>query len=299
MLRAIISRWSRFWRLCGLAAIAVYRSGGLGIAKAASYSGLLAFFPMVTAVALVTVRLRLDQAADVISRFFFEVVPPGAREMVARRFTVGQTPESVLGIAVFVCLWAASGLILSLIEGFNAIYGVRRNRSMLHGRLVAIALVFSAVIPGLGATVMMVFGSRTEKWLVTTLGMASEGQNLVGWVPFFGRLIRYLIALGATAATTLLLYRFGPVRRQRTRDVWRGALLATLFWLIATLGFSWYVRNIANYNLLYGGVGAVIVLILWMYLLAVIALFGCAFNEKFETGDNAPRVSTRSGLRAG
>jgi membrane protein len=268
--------------LLGAAAITVYRSGGLGIAKAAAYSGLLSFFPLLTTVVLIAVRLRMEKAVDVISRFFFEVVPPGAREMVMRRFTVGETPEPLLALAGFVSVWAASGLILSLIEGFNSIYGVRRNRPVVRGRLVAMALVFSAALPGLGATAMIVFGTRTETWLVTKFGVIAEGQRLVGWVHLLGTLMRYLIALGATSATTLLLYGLGPVRKQRLRNVWPGALTATTFWLVVTLGFSWYVRNIADYNLLYGSVGAVIVLIFWMYLLAVIALFGCAFNAQLE-----------------
>lgn len=276
----------RFWRSLGLSAITVYKSGGLGIAKAAAYSGLLSFFPLLTTVVLILVRLRMAKAVEVISRFFFEVVPPGANEMVMRRFTVGQTPESLLALAIFVSLWAASGLILSLVEGFNAIYGIRTNRSLVRGRLIAIALVFSAVAPGLGATSMMMFGGRTETWIVTSLGIVSEEQRLIWWVVLFGRIARYLIALGASTATTLLLYRFGPVRKQSFRNVWPGALTATLFWLLVTVGFSWYVRNIANYNLLYGSVGAVIVLILWMYLLSVIALVGCAFNAQRER----PRV---------
>jgi membrane protein len=60
--------------------------------------------------------------------------------------------------------------------------------------------------------------------------------------------------------------------------VWPGAWLATILWLIATSGFAWYVRNIANYNVLYGSIGAVIALLVWMYLLAVIALVGCEYN---------------------
>jgi hypothetical protein len=75
---------------------------------------------------------------------------------------------------------------------------------------------------------------------------------------------------------------FGPYRRQRWRYVWPGAVLATIFWLLATAGFAWYVRNIGHYNVMYGSVGAGIALLVWMYLMAVIALIGCEFNA--ETG---------------
>jgi membrane protein len=80
----------------------------------------------------------------------------------------------------------------------------------------------------------------------------------------------------------LLLYYFRPNRAMKLRTVWPGAFLATALWLLATLGFAWYVRNIANYNVLYGSIGAVIVLLIWMYLLAAITLFGCEFNAERE-----------------
>jgi membrane protein len=59
-------------------------------------------------------------------------------------------------------------------------------------------------------------------------------------------------------------------------------VLATIFWLLATAGFAWYVRNIGHYNVMYGSVGAGIALLVWMYLIAVIALIGCEFNAEYE-----------------
>jgi membrane protein len=66
------------------------------------------------------------------------------------------------------------------------------------------------------------------------------------------------------------------------RVVWPGAFLATALWLLATSAFAWYVRNIANYNVLYGSIAAVIALLVWMYLLALIALLGCEYNAVRE-----------------
>ena len=67
--------------------------------------------------------------------------------------------------------------------------------------------------------------------------------------------------------------------------MWPGATLATVFWLLATLGFAWYVRNIARYNVMYGSVGAGIALLVWMYLISAIALLGCEFNAVYERSD--------------
>jgi membrane protein len=67
--------------------------------------------------------------------------------------------------------------------------------------------------------------------------------------------------------------------------VWPGAVLATALWFATTLLFAWYVRNIANYNVMYGSIAAVIALLVWMYLLALIAFIGCEFNVEWEKMD--------------
>jgi len=77
-----------------------------------------------------------------------------------------------------------------------------------------------------------------------------------------------------------LLYYFGAAGRPGR--VWPGALLATALWFLLTAGFAWYVRNIAGYNVMYGSIGAVIALCVWMYLLALTAILGCEFNAVSE-----------------
>lgn len=288
-----VSWRGRFWWLLRRSAISLYEDGCLGIAKGAAYSGLLSFFPVLTTVALLLVRFRADQVADVLSRFLFEVVPPGTKKLVLHQFAVrGEKPESLLVLAGLVSLGAASGLILSLIDGFNAVYHVPTSRPLVRGRLVAIGLVFCAALPALGASSLILFGSRTEVWLVTKLGIVTQGEQLVGGVVLLiGKLIRYAIALGATALTTMIQYKFGPNRPQKWANLWRGALVAAFLWVLATLAFSWYVRNIANYNVLYGSIGAVIALILWMYMLALITIYGCALNAQRERLEAAPAVN--------
>ncbi len=91
-----------------------------------------------------------------------------------------------------------------------------------------------------------------------------------------------MLSFATTVMVTSLLYYFGPYRRQRWHFVWPGAVLATILWLLATSGFGWYVTHIAHYNVLYGSVGAALALLVWMYVMAVIALIGCEFNAEYE-----------------
>jgi membrane protein len=101
-------------------------------------------------------------------------------------------------------------------------------------------------------------------------------------VSLMGGLLRYVIALAATVLVTALLYCVAPNRPLKFRSVLPGAFVATFLWLLVTSGFAWYVRNIANYSVLYGSIGAVIALLVWMYLGAVISLIGCEYNAVRE-----------------
>jgi membrane protein len=142
-------------------------------------------------------------------------------------------------------------------------------------------LVFIAAVPAIGSSALIVFGARFEQWMLATLGLGPKEDLRVSVVLAFG-LLRYLLALAATVFVTGLMYYTGPNRAMKFRSVWPGAMLATLLWLLATSVFALYVRHIANYNVLYGSIGAVIALLVWMYLLAVIALFGCEYNAVRE-----------------
>jgi len=107
--------------------------------------------------------------------------------------------------------------------------------------------------------------------------------NPLSWVArLVSRGARYALAFATLVFVGCVLYYFGPYRRQRWRFIWRGAVLSSVLWLAATSGFTWYVRHLAHYNVMYGSVGAGIALLVWMYIMAVISLIGCEFNAEYE-----------------
>jgi membrane protein len=272
----------RFWGLFRQACVAAYEDNCFGIAKGAAYSSLLAFFPVLASITAILVSVNADSVARVLSRLLFQVVPPGTEDLVRYQFIV-QAQRSIWLVlaAAVLSAWAASGTMMSLMEGFQGAYQLPSGRSFLRQRGIAILLVFIAALPGVGASALILFGARTERWMLAELGLPPEADLRTGVVLLFGSL-RYVVALAAIVFVTALLYWIGPNRPVRMRDVWPGAFLATGLWLLATSAFGWYVRNIANYNVLYGSIGAVIALLVWMYLLAIIALLGCEYNAVRE-----------------
>lgn len=273
--------WGLLWALFRRACIAAYEDNCFGIAKGAAYSSLLAFFPVLASLAAILVQANAESVSRVISAFLFEVVPPGSEDLVEYEFAVkGQRPIWLLIAAAGLSLWAASGAMISLMEGFQAAYRLPNGRPFLQQRLVAILMVFTLALPGVAASGLILFGARIEPSVYAALGIVPQGEQIKPWVALLSITSRYAIALGATVLVTGLLYYFGPNRPMKLKRVWYGAFLATFLWALATSGFAWYVRNIANYNVMYGSIGAVIAMLVWMYLLAIIALLGCEFNAE-------------------
>ena len=272
----------RFWGLFRQACIAAYEDNCFGIAKGAAYSGLLAFFPVLASIAAILARANAESVASVFSKFLFEVVPPGSEDLVRFQFTTKvQQPDWLIVAATLLSLWAASGAMMSLMDGFQAAYRLPSGRPFLKQRGVAILLVFIAALPAVGSSALIVFGGWSEKLMLASLGL-QPAEELKSWMILLGSLLTYLVALGATIFVTGLLFGIGTNRPIKLRSVWPGAFLATVLWLLATSAFAWYVRNIANYKVLYGSIGAVVALLVWMYLLAVIALVGCEYNAVRE-----------------
>lgn len=271
----------RFWPLLRASFVAAYRHNTFGIAKGAAYSALLSFFPVLTTVTAILVQANAYAVSRSLSALVFQVVPPGTEKIVLQIFVErGQQPVYLLILATLLSVWAASGIMLSLMEGFRAAYEIPQGRPFLHGRGIAALLVFCAALPVVGASALIVFGSRVEQWIFTSIGVLPRGQELQGWVSWLMEILRTAVAVGAIIASVALLYCIGPNPPRPLRSVLPGAFLAAFFWWLTTTGFAWYVRNIANYNVLYGSVGATIALLVWMYLLSVIALIGCEFNAQ-------------------
>jgi len=275
--------WKSYLLLLRQTSVSTFEHRGFGVAKAAAYSALLSFFPVLTSAATILVQTKAEFVSRTIAEFLFEVIPPGTEELVQYQFAVkGERPVLLLIAAGVFSLWAASGVVRSLMEGFQSAYYIQRGRSFLQTVAVSMMLVFLASIPLLAACGLMLFGSYIDRLMMRALAL----DPMLTWATAFwhwvSRLARYGVAFSAAVGVAMLLYYFGPFRRQRWSAVWRGAALATLLWLLATAGFGWYVRNLANYNVLYQSVATSITLLVWMYLMSLIALLGCEFNAQYE-----------------
>jgi|HubBroStandDraft_1064217.scaffolds.fasta_scaffold57435_3 membrane protein len=286
---SVVPTWKTFPYLLRRSIVAAGDDNCFSIAKGAAYSALLSFFPVLTSAAAILVQTRAEFVSDTIQGFLAQVVPPGTEELVVRQFQVrGARPWLVLAGAALVSLWAASSVFKSLMEGFQAAYRVPRSRNFWQNTGVAVLLVLVSAAPLVAASALLLFGTQVEN-LVLAWIQVDPLWNPWAWAwELVSRLARYAVAFGTTILVTMLLYYFGPNRKQRFTLLLPGAVLAAVLWMLATNGFGWYVRHVAHYNVMYGSVGASIALLVWMYLVAAIALLGCEFNAEYERLGRGP-----------
>ena len=288
-----------FW-LLRRAVIAAAQDNCFSISKGAAYSFMLSLFPVLTTMAYLLVQASARPEIGVLTRFIREVVPPGTEDLlISRLYTPGSKPISLSVVAIVISVWAGSGAMMSLMEGFQAAYRIPSGRPFLKQRAMAIFLLFIAAIPSILASALIIFGSRSEAALLHWIPPDIDPREVSVSVDVVWRISRYFIAFGTTTLVTGLLYYFGPnyrpeqkrrsgVTGSRFARVWPGAVVATVLWLLSTAGFAWYVSHLGHYNIFYGSLQAVVVLLIWLYLIACIAMIGCEFNAERERIDELP-----------
>jgi membrane protein len=262
--------------------VGIYSHGALGSAKGAAYSALLSFFPVFTFTTAALVEANATTVAQRIASLLYEFTPPEVEQFLRAWLAEHSKNRATLRVAaVALSLWAASGVMASLMEAFQRAYQKNDTRGVVRQRIVAISLVLLSLLPAVGATILVILGDRVETGVMHWLGVVGTNDILRPGIRILSRLIRYAVSLSAVCLVTMMLYRFGPDVKG-PRRLLPGAVLATVLWLALTQSFTWYVRNVANYSVLYGSIGAVIAFLVWMYMLALVAMGGCEFNAALD-----------------
>jgi membrane protein len=244
------------------------------IAQAVAYNLFLAFFPtLLIAVGLANSPIgERTNLLDLISDLT-RLLPPGSQELVSE-FLVKRGPQAwkwaLLGW--FGTLLVGTQVMRLLMEGIQAVYGDRERPHFLHRQLRSLALLLVTIAPLLIAAILSVFGRPLRHWMATELGTTNAVQTLWGFFFHGTAIILAMIAL-------TVIYRVARTKESSLRNVVPGAMVATLMWWAADIGFGFYVRRVP-YNVVYGGLAAVIGLLIWMQLSTVIIFLGAAWNAE-------------------
>jgi YihY family inner membrane protein len=159
-----------------------------------------------------------------------------------------------------------------LMQGIHIIYGEDNKLGFLHRQFRGLLLLLVTIAPLLAATILGVLGRPLRQWITSEMGR----QNLLhGWWNFFFPAAAIVLAMIALT----VIYRVARPREDRLANVLPGAIVATLLWWLVDVLFGFYVRRVP-YSVVYGGLAAVIGLLIWMQLSAVIIFLGAAWNAE-------------------
>ncbi|MFT6536119.1 MAG: membrane protein [Loktanella salsilacus] len=242
------------------------------IAAGVAFFGMFALFPALAAIIAVyglladptIVVQQLELMKEIIPEdTYLLLVGQMGRLLAAQTGTLGWAS----GLSLFLALWAARAGVAGLMEGLNAI----ANRPARNG--------FKQIIVALTLTVTLVALAILALAAVVIAPIVMKFAHIDPTTAWLLEAIRWVVALFVLYAALSLLYRFGPNQRgARLRWMTIGAGTAVILWIAASAGLSYYLGNFGRYNEVYGSIGAVIGMLLWLYITAYLILLGAALN---------------------
>lgn len=261
------------------------------VAAGATFYFLLALFPGLGAfVAVYGILADPATIADHVD-LLAGVAPTGGVELIRNQLAAlarqsGNTLSYALLTGLAVSIWSVNNAIKALFEAMNIAFNEKEKRGFFAVNLLSLGFSFGAMLLG----ILLIFAIGV---VPTVLALFS----LEGLAPVLLALLRWPVTLAVVGVGIILLYRYGPSREPaKWRWLTWGAAFATAIWLAMSFGFSLYLENFANYNATYGTLGAVIGLMVWVWLSVVILIVGAEIDAEIEhqtmldstTGDPLP-----------
>jgi membrane protein len=249
----------------------------LALAAGVAFYSLIALFPGIAAgvssyalfANTATISNHLQVAADIVPANALDIMGTEITRIAAKsdgRLTFG----FLLGLAI--ALWSANAGMKAIFDALNIIYDEEEKRGIVRLNLVSLFFTICAIVgAGLAVAFVVVF-----PLMLAAFGVTSFDHPIVGYLRW--PVLFVLLILGLS-----VLYRYGPSRRlAKWRWLSVGSIAAALVWLAVSSLFSWYLGNFANYNATYGALGAVVGMMMWMWLSTIVVLVGAELNSEIE-----------------
>ncbi len=212
------------------------------------------------------VRSRVEQA--------FGALPSDARHLLTdqlSRLTESSKASLGFGLAVSlaIALWSSSSGVAHLIEAINLAYDEKQTQGFVKRRATALLFTFAVVVTGIIA--------------VGGIGVAANIGGSNSFVQWVMRIVTWLVVALLFIVILSVLYRLGPDRDQpKWRWVTPGSVTALVLWVAISIGFQFYVANFGSYNETYGSLAAIVIMLFWLFLSALVVLLGAELNAELE-----------------
>lgn len=242
-----------------------------------SYYFVFSLFPFLFFLATLTAYLPVGHSVDTLLERIRPVVPAQAMAVIDEhvRALVSRPQPRLLTVGLLVTLYSASRGVDAVRKGLNLAYDVKESRPFWRTELLAIGATVGGAVLLLFGIAALVAGGDAGFWIARHLGLGRA--YLLAW-----RWLRWPVTAATVTLIAALGYYFLPDVKQRFRYITPGSIGGTLVWLLGTWGFSAYVSHFGTYNVTYGSIGGVIVLMTWLFISGFIFSMGGEINAILE-----------------
>ena len=237
----------------------------------------LAIFPAIILVMAITPYLPTDHMDKALMNLLGQALPTEVFDLVAGvvREVTSEHRGGLLSFGILGTIWAVSTGMYSIMRQLNVTHDVEEARSFVRGRATALVLSLLFIFLVIGAFSLVVFGGLIQAWFAARFDLSGALIN-------FFAVFRWTVIVLALLLGFGIIYRYAPNVEKRFALVTPGSVCGLVVLIVASLGFATYTDNFANYSAAYGSIGAVIILMLWLYIVGLAILLGSEINVLLE-----------------
>jgi len=242
-------------------------------ASSLAFNFFLAFFPSIIVFFTLIPYIPIIGFQETLMEILSNILPPSTNNATFNTLDdiINNQRGGLLSIGFILALYFSTNGMSSLIQAFNASYHIRENESIIKHQLLSILLtvVISALV--FLTIILIIFGKITITYLVD-FQLISQNKivflNIAKWI-----VLIFMLFVGITT-----IFNIGPAIKSKIKIFSPGAILATLFIILTSIVFSYYIDNFSQYNKIYGSIGTLIIILLWIYFNAIFLLIGFELN---------------------
>jgi membrane protein len=256
-------------------AIRITKDEVISLSSQLAYSFIFAFFPFL--IFLITAVGYSSVSSQEVLVGLNRILPSNAVQLVKKTVieVVDNPNVHLLSLSLIFTIWSSSGGFNAVIRGLNKAYGEDEYRSMIKIQLISILCTLGVSVIILSTILFLVFGQIIGNFIAFQIGFSSLFK--VTW-----DIVRYIVIILSTIFIFAAIYHYTPCRRLTWREVIPGSIFSTIGLILVSIGFAFYVNNFTNYSMLYGSIGAVIVLLTWLFLVSAVIILGGELNAMLD-----------------
>lgn len=243
-------------------------------ASALSFQFFLALFPAIIFFFTLIPYIPIEGFQDTLLTMIRNVLPKDAYSAAMNTLEdiIIRQHGSLLSLGFLAALYFSTNGISSIMDAFNDSIHVKETRSYIRQKIVAIILVLILSILIIIAISLIIVGSTLMEFLVSKNLLQ---DNFTFWIVSF---IKWVIIIALFFFIISFLYYLAPAKRERYRFISAGSTLATILFILTSIGFNYYISRFSQYNKLYGSIGTLIIILMWIYFNAIVLLIGFELN---------------------